>query len=156
MPFAATAVSMLVLLTLTSPSFSTSSMTRNEARQHFGSVQIYLRGGDPCRNAVPAREAIKADKVQDTADQPGRAPLAPAADVAADNVGEMRWVDRWEDIDGSGYPELARWIEAVQAASPIIERKVEPMFTPSSLVLVTIALVLTLATIEVLFRCTIS
>jgi hypothetical protein len=152
MPFAATAISMLVLLTLTPPSLSTSCMTKDEARQHFGSVRLYLHGHDRCWDAVPAREVIQADKAQGTADQPGQAP--PAA--PADNLGEMRWIDRWEDIDGSDYPELARWIEAVQAASPMIERKAEPMFTPSGVVLVAIVLVLTLATIEVLFRCTIS
>jgi hypothetical protein len=151
MPFAATAVSMLVLLTLTSPSLSTSCMTKEEAREHFGSVRLYLQGHDRCWEVVPSR-AIQADKAPGTADQPGQAPPAEAAD----NLDDMRWIDRWEDIDGSGYPELARWIEAVQVASPIIERKTEPMFTPSGVVLVAIVLVLTLATIEVLFRCTIS
>jgi hypothetical protein len=150
MPFAATSASMLVLLTLTSPSLSASCMTKDEAREHFGSVRLYLHGPDRCWQVVPSR-AIQADKAQGTADQPGQAPPE-----AADNLGDMRWIDRWDDIDGSGYPELARWIEAVQAASPIIERKTEPMFTSSGVVLVAIVLVLTLATIEVLFRCTIS
>jgi hypothetical protein len=94
---------------------------------------------------------MEADTIQGPAEQPGQAPAA----VPADNLNEVRWIDRWQNIDGSGYPELARWIEAAPAA-PIIERKGEPMFTPSSLVLVTIAVLLTLATIEVLFRCTIS
>jgi hypothetical protein len=152
MPIAATAVTMLVLLTLTLPSFPTSCMTKDEAREHFGSVHLYLHGRERCWDVVPTREAIQADRVQGRADRSTDAP--PAA--TDDEIAEMRWIDRWEDIDVSGYPELARWIETVQAASPIIERKVEPMFAPSSLVLVTIALVLTLATIEVLFRCTIS
>ncbi len=152
MPFAVTAAaSMLVLLTLTSPSFSTSScMTGDEARQHFGSMHLYLDGR--CWDVGPTTEVIQVEKMQGPADQTTDTP--PAA--AADNLDEVPWIDRWEEIDRSGYPELARWIEAVQAASPIDERKVEPMLTPSSLLLVTIAVVLTLATIEVLFRCTIS
>ncbi|MGB9118555.1 hypothetical protein [Bradyrhizobium sp.] len=47
-------------------------------------------------------------------------------------------------------------IDIVREAPPsIIERKPEPTVAPSSVVLVVIALVLMLGTIEVLFRCTI-
>ena len=50
-----------------------------------------------------------------------------------------------------------RQIDVVRAAPPsVIEREPEPMVAPGGVVLAAIAIVLMLATIEVLFRCTIS
>jgi len=69
---------------------------------------------------------------------------------------QTQWVDRWAEIDRSQYPALARWIEMVEVASPIPQPRLENAFTPRGVVLTAIAIVLTLATIEVLFRCTIS
>ena len=64
-------------------------------------------------------------------------------------------VDRWANIEPSQPPIVARWVDIVQVAPlPIIERKPEPMVKPLSVALVFFAIVLTLGTIEVLFRCT--
>lgn len=132
MPFAVTAVWMFVLLALTSSSeASTSCLTRSQARQHFGSLHLYLHR-NRCWDALATRKAAQNNKFQ------------------------REWIDRWENIDATKYPALARSIETVQLTSPIVERKVEQMFTPGSVVLAAIAIVLTLGTIEVLFRCTIS
>jgi hypothetical protein len=54
-------------------------------------------------------------------------------------------------------PDDARWIDIDQVAPPsIIERKPEPTDLPRGVVLVAIVIVVTLGTIEALFRSTIS
>ena len=66
------------------------------------------------------------------------------------------WVDRWPNIEPSELPIDARWVDIVQVAPPsIIERKPEPMVAPRGVMFVFFAIILTLGTIEVLFRCTI-
>jgi hypothetical protein len=68
------------------------------------------------------------------------------------------WVDRWIDIEPPQLPIVARWVDIVQVKPlPVIERKAEPIVSPRALVLVlaAIAMALTLATIELLFRSTI-
>jgi hypothetical protein len=66
------------------------------------------------------------------------------------------WLDRWADIEPSQPPIVARWVDIIQVAPlSIIERKLQPIITPLGMLLVFFAIVLTLGTIEVLFRCTI-
>jgi hypothetical protein len=67
------------------------------------------------------------------------------------------WVNRWVDIEPSPLPLVARWVDIVQVAPlSVIERKPEPMVTLRSMVWwVFVAIVLTLVTIEALFRGTI-
>ena len=68
------------------------------------------------------------------------------------------WVDRWIDIEPPQLPVVAPWVDIVQVRPPPnIERKPAPMVSPRAvmLVFIAIALALTLATIELLFRGTI-
>ena len=167
MPIAVIAVSMLVMLVVATPSeASQSCMSKTEARQRFGSVHIYWHGPDHCWDATPTRRhhqinkvqrKIQIHEVQEKIDQPNWHDSMSEM-LPDDEPVQTPWVDRWANIEPSQPPTLARWVDIVQVAPPpIIERKPEPMVTPRGvlLVLVFIAIVLTLATIEVLFRCTI-
>jgi hypothetical protein len=155
MPFAVTAVLAVVLLALTtSTEASQSCMTRTEARQHFGSLHLYLHPREHCWDTEPTRKAFQNIKPGTTIGQSAR--HRPSPKTAREEILQTQWVDRWAEIDRSQYPALARWIEMVEAASPIAEPRLEPAFTSHGVVLAVIAIVLTLATIEVLFRCTIS
>ena len=152
MPFAVTAVLVFVLLALTTSSqASQSCMTRAEARQHFGSLHLYLHPRERCWDAVPTRKDFRTVEPGSTV---GR--HAPSPTTAHEEIAQTVWVDRWAEVDRSQYPALARWIEMVEVASPVAEPRPEGAFTPRGAVLAAIAIVLTLATIEVLFRCTIS
>ena len=167
MPIAVIAVSMLVMLLVTTPSeASKSCMSKTEARQHFGSVHIYWHGRDHCWDATPTRRYHPTNKVQrkiqihevrGKIDQPNwHASMSEM--LPHDEPGQTPWVDRRANIEPSQPPIVTRWVDIVQVAPPpIIERKPEPMVTPRGvvLVLVFIAIVLTVGIIEVLFRCTI-
>ena len=167
MPIAVIAVSMLVMLVVTTPSeASHSCMSKTEARQHFGSVHIYWHGRDHCWDATPTsrhhqinkvHRKIQIHEVQEKIDQPNwRDSMSKM--LPDDEPVQTPWVDRWANIEPSQPPIVARWVDIVQVAPPpIIERKPEPMVTPRGvlLLLVFFAIVLTLGTIEVLFRCTI-
>src|ERR1700704_2908644 len=62
MPIAVIAVSMFVMLVVTTPSeASQSCMSKTEARQHFGSVHIYWHGKDHCWDATPSRRHHQRD-----------------------------------------------------------------------------------------------
>jgi len=151
MPFAVIAVLILVLLALTAPSdASQSCMTRAEARERSGSVHLFMHARDRCWDTAPIRNAFQIGKGRRAFAQRNFGPKA-----GPDETAQAQWVDRWVDIDPTRYPALARWIEVVQVASPIVELKAEAAFTPG-VVFAAIAIVLTLGTIEVLFRCTIS
>jgi len=173
MPVAVIVVSMLAMLVMTAPSeASQSCMSKTKARQHVGSVHIYWHGQEHCWDAIPTRHH-QIHQVQRRNDQPKwhnsmsemlpddepvRSPAArPSRDVARQvNNGAAAgapWADRWVDIEPSQPPLFARWVDIVQVATPpIIERKTKPITSPRDVVLVCIVIVLTLATIEVLFR----
>jgi hypothetical protein len=165
MPIAVIAVSMLVMLVATTPSeASRSCMSKTEARQHFGSVHIYWHGRDHCWDATPTgrhhqvkkvQRKIQIGEVQEKIDQPNwRDSMSKM--VPGDEPAQTPWVDRWANIEPSQPAIVARWVDIDQIApSPIIERSAEPMVTPRGVALVFFAIVLTLGTIEVLFRCTI-
>ena len=151
MPSAVTAALAFVLLALTtSTEASQSCRTRAQARQHFGSLHLYLHTRQRCWDAVPTRKDFRTVEPGSTV---GR--HAPSPTTAHEEIAQTVWVDRWAEVDRSQYPALARWIEMIEVAAPI-EPRPEPAFTPRGVVLAAIAIVLTLATIEVLFRCTIS
>jgi hypothetical protein len=155
MPFAVTAVLAFVLLALTtSTEASQSCMTRIEARQHFPSLHLYLHPREHCWDTVPTPRAFQIIKPGTTIGQ--RARHQPSPKAAHEEIAQTRWLDRWVEVDRSQYPALARWIELIEVASPIAEPGPDPAFTPRAVVLTAIAIVLTIATIEVLFRCTIS
>jgi hypothetical protein len=175
------AVIVVTMLVVTTPSeASQSCMSKAEARQHFGAVHIYWHGPDHCWDATPTRRhqiqrvqrRTPIHEVQRKADQPEwRDSMSEmlADDDAVPSLGASRgarhdgrddaaagtpWADRWVDIESS--PLVARWVDIAQVAPPlIVERKPEPLVTPRGAVLVLIALVLTVGTIEILFRGTI-
>ncbi|HSR09568.1 MAG TPA: hypothetical protein VLM42_20725 [Bryobacteraceae bacterium] len=153
MPVAVTAALMFILLALTAPSVASQScMGKAEARQHFGSVRIYLHRPDHCWDTIPTRRYLQTHKVQQAIDPPKRhdAILKMLPD---DEPLQTQRVDREAKIEASQLPVVARLADTAQVASPIIERKPESAVTPRGVVLVVIAIVLTLGTIEVLFRC---
>ncbi len=135
MPVVVIAVAMLVSLVLMAPSeASQACVSKTDARQHSGSVHLYRHGQDHCWDAVPTRGDHQIHRVQRAIEQPR----------PDDSMPEM-------------LPDDARGIDIDQVAPPsVIERKPEPTHFPRGVVLVAIAIVVTLGTIEVLFRCTIS
>jgi len=135
MPVVVITASILVSLVLMGPSeVSRPCVSRTDARLHSGSVHIYRHGQDHCWDAVPTRGSHQIHGVQRVIEQPG----------PEDSMPEM-------------LPDDARWIDIDQVAPPsIIERKPEPTDLSPGVVLVAIAIVVTLGTIEALFRCTIS
>jgi hypothetical protein len=135
MPVVVITASILVSLVLMGPSeASRPCVSRTDARQHSGSVHLYRHGRDQCWDAVPTRGSHQIHGVQRAIEQPS----------PDDSVPDMS-------------PDDARWIDIDQAAPPsIIERKPEPTDLSRGVVLVAIVIVMTLGTIEVLFRGTIS
>ena len=68
------------------------------------------------------------------------------------------WINRWVDVEPSTPPLDARWVDIAQTGPPaMIERKPEPTDSPHIMLLafIAIAIGLTLATIEFLFRRTV-
>ena len=163
MPIAVIAVSMLVMLVVATPSeASQSCMSKTEARQRFGSVHIYWHGPDHCWDATPTRRhhqinkvqrKIQIHEVQEKIDQPNW--HASVSEMLPDEPAQTPWGRSWTNIEPFQHPIVARWVDIVQVASLPIERKPELRVTPRSVELVFLAIVLTLGTIEVLFRCTI-
>jgi hypothetical protein len=171
MPLAVIAVSMLVMLVVVRPSdASPSCMSKTEARQHFRSTHIYWHGRNHCWDATPIRRLTQNHKAQRdrrvnevprTIDRPKW--QESMSRMVSDNepvqkAPQTPWTSRWTDIEPS-IPSLdARWVDIVQTRSPsIIEPKSEPMVSPQFILLafIIIAIGLTLATIELLFRRTV-
>jgi len=173
------AVIVAAVLVVTTPSgASKSCMTKAEARQHFGSVHIYWHGPNHCWDATPTRRngthkvqrktpirevkrKIERPKWRHSmsemlADNDPVQSIGTSADARRyGNDGAVAgtpWIDRWMDIESS--PLAARWVDIAQVERPpIIERKAERLVRPHGVVLVFVVfVVLTLGTIEVLFR----
>jgi len=134
MPVVVITVSMLLSWVLMGPSeASQPCVSKTDARQHSGSVHIYRHGQDHCWDAVPPRGNHQIHRVQRAIEQP-----------------------RPDDSMPAMLPDDARWIDIDQVAPPsIVEREPEPTDLPHGVALVAIAIVLTLGTIEALFRATI-
>jgi hypothetical protein len=159
---------MLVMLLVATPSdASPSCMSKTEARQHFGSVHIYWHGRDHCWDAAPTGRLTQNYKgqrnrriheVRRNIDQPKwRESMSEmlSDDQPVQTAPQTSWISRWTDIEPSTLPLDARWVDTAQIRSPsIVERKPAPMVSPQFilLALITIAIGLTLATIEFLFR----
>jgi hypothetical protein len=171
MPFAVIAVSMLVMLVVTTPSdASPSCMSKTEARQHFGSMHIYWHGQNHCWDATPTRRLTRTHKdqrnrwsheVRRNIDQPKWQESMSemlSDDAPVQTAPQTPWINRWTNIEPSTPPLDARWVDIAQTRSPsIIERKPEPMVAPRVMMLacIIIAIGLTVATIEFLFRRTV-
>jgi hypothetical protein len=167
-PVVVIVVSMLAMLVVTTPSdASQSCMSKAEARQHFGSAHIYWHGRDHCWDATPTRphhripgvqQKRPADEVRRKIDQPkwrdSMSKMLPE-DKPAQTAGQPPWVDRWVDLEPPQPPIVARWVDIDQVRPPsMIERQSGPMVSARTLMLIlaAMALALTLATIELLFR----
>jgi hypothetical protein len=165
---------------------STSCMSQAEARQHFPALHLYWHGKDHCWDATPAQrhqihQVQRKTPIRETEQEMDRPKIdrskwrdsmsamladdGPAQSLRAsrgarhqgndDAAAGTPWKDRWVDIETS--PLVARWVDIAQVTPPpIVERKAEPWVTLRGAVLVLFAFVLTLATIEVLFRGTIN
>jgi len=174
-------VSMLVVAT--SSEASKSCMSTTEARQYFGAVHIYWHGADHCWDASPTsqrhhqirarRETLIHEIPQASSQVEWRDSMSK---MLADSETEeptsfdaghrekkdthlgTPWINRWVEI-GPSNPLDARWVDIPQETlRSVIERKPEPMISPHVvlLVLITLAIGLTLATIEFVFRRTAS
>src|SRR6202022_2134964 len=156
MPIAVIAVSMLVMLVGTTPSeASQSCMSKTEARQHFGSVHIYWDGADHCWDATPTRRHHQIiHKIEQKIDQPkwqdSVSKMIPD-DEPVQMAAQTPWVDRRVAIEPTQLTLVARKDDIAQVTPPpLSEHNPEPR--GMVLALVSIAIALTLAIIEVLFR----
>lgn len=168
------AVIVVTILVAATPSVASEScMSKAEARQHFPSLHIYWHGPDHCWGTAPeghhqirqvlrkspdpeARHEIDRPKISQPAWRDSMSEMLPDdSSVKVDATTGTRWLDRWVEIETS--PLVARRVEIAQVAPPrgVIERKEELLVTPRGALLVLIGFVLTLGTIEVLFRRTI-
>ena len=172
------AVFVVTMLVVTTPSeASQSCMSKTEARQHFGSTYIYWHGPDHCWDATPPRhlqsQARRKPLIQEVQrksvqpewrdsmsellpnDEPAQSLRAQSSlDVNAGDVAAGKpWIDRWVDFEPSQSPVVARRVRIVQIAPPAVEHKSMLTLSPHDVVLLGfIALVLTLGTIEALYR----
>lgn len=179
------AVIVVTMLVVATPSkASRSCMSKAEAREHFPTLHIYWHGPDHCWDAMPSRrhqadqarrkepiregeQQIDLPRINEPAWRDSMSAMLPddslAPSLAASrddrsNLNEATagapWRDRWVDIETS--PVAARWVDIAQVTPPpIAERKTEPSAMLRGMALVLLAFVLTLGTIEVLFRGTI-
>jgi hypothetical protein len=171
MPVAAIAVSMLIMLGVVTPSnASPSCMSKTETRQYFGSTPIYLHGQNHCWDAKQTRRPTQNHKaqrnrriheVQRTIDQPKWQESMSemlSDDEPVQTAPQTPWINRWVDTEPSTPPLGARWVNIARDRPPsLVERKPEPVFSPHVMLLafIIIAIGLTLATIEILFRRTV-
>jgi hypothetical protein len=153
------AVIVVLMLVVATPSeASKSCMSKTEARDVYRASHLYWHGADHCWDATPTRH--RQIIVQRENDQPKWHDAMSEMlldDEPVQTTVQTPWVDRWVDIEPSQFPLAVRRVDNVQVAAPvIIERKPEPPVLSRALVwLALIAMVLTLAIIEALFRGTI-
>jgi hypothetical protein len=171
MPVAVIAVSMLIMLVVaTSSDASSSCMSKTEAGQHFGSMHIYSHGQNRCWDATPTRRLTQNHKgqrnhriheVQRHIDRPkwqeSMSELL-SDDEPVQTAPQTSRINRCTDTEPSIPPLNARWVDIARTMSPsIVERKREQMISPHVMLLAfnIIAIGLTLAIIEFLFRRTV-
>ena len=146
------AVIIVGLVVVSTPSqASRSCMTQAEARQQFATSHLYGHGGhcwDAMTPGLVQREAQRDAAKMLTVDPP---PDSPANEAPSPSV---NWENRWVEI-AQAPPTLAGDKAAQEDASANATHRIEPTFTPLRLLLAFLALALTLALIETLFRSTI-
>ena len=171
MPVVVIVVSMLAVLVMTTPSVaSPSCMTKTEARRHFGSAHIFWHGPDHCWDATPSRLSLQVDKFRRTLQtRKTQQELSARKDEPSverpkwydsmskmlpdDDAAQTPWEERWVNIESAHLPLAARWVDIVQVKASVGEEP-EPMVSLRTMILVfvVIALVIMLASIEILFR----
>ena len=160
------------MLALAAPSHASNScMTKTEARQHFGSVHIYWHGPDHCWDATPIRNRqVRSTKINhDRQVQRGRKhsdwrqamsemspddePVQTPGVRTTSGAAAAHWSDRWVNIVPVAPRPIAERMSEPKVASPALAHDSESTVTPRVVVVLAfLACVLTLATIEVLFR----
>jgi hypothetical protein len=160
MPAARITLSMFVLLVLaTGVAASPSCMSKSEARQHFGAVPLYWHGRSRCWDATAARREPRIQKALKEANPPkwrdamSKIPADAQQRVPANVSNPL--LDRWVDVGPSPVSPLTRrWVDITPVKSSAVEPKAAPLVTPQVIMLglIAIAIALTLAIIEFLFR----
>jgi hypothetical protein len=173
-PAAVIAISMLVALTMGTPSkASHHCMSKAQARQHFGSVHLYWHGRAHCWDATApgrVRESRKApaarwrDALSEILPE-SKSGILPESKSGilpeskpVQTIVAPSWLERWVDIGPSQLPLAADKVDSGRPQSPpVAERESRSGFSPRLLLLacIAVAIGLTLATIEFLFRRTI-
>jgi hypothetical protein len=167
MPVAVIALSMLIMLVVVTPSDASPSCISKTEAQYFGSMHIYWPGQNRCWEVKPTRRPTENHKalrnrrireVQRNIDQPKW--QESMSEMLSDHepvqkTTQTPWINRGVDTEPSALPLDARWLDIAQnRPPPVIERNPEPMVSPHVMLLafIIIAIGLTLATIEFLFR----
>jgi hypothetical protein len=157
-PAAVIAISMLMALMVGTPSkASQQCMSKAEARQHLGSVHIYWRGRAHCWDAIPPSPVRESRKSPPTKWRDAMSKVLPER-KPVQTIIETSWLERWVDIGPSRLPFAADSVDRAKPRSPpIVERESMSGVAPQFLLLacIAVAIGLTLATIEFLFRRTI-
>jgi len=162
-------VSMLVAAT--SSQALNSCMSKNQARQYFGSVQLYRHGPDHCWDATSTRRLQTHIRQNKAGDQPGwrQATSEMSSDSESAQVLEAQGkggvegsraaadiansLDRWVAIVRAGTPQpRADPTSGSMKVSPALAADAKSLGNPRIVVLAFLAVVMMLAIIEVLFR----
>ena|SRR5882757_8847422 len=158
MPVALIAMSVLVMLGATTPSESFAVLHEQES----GFVQINRHGWDRCWDPTPngrhpqinkVARKIRVHEVEENCDQANWYNSMWEM-LPVDEPVQAPWLDRRANIEPS--QQVSHSVGASQATTPpIIEGSHGRKVTLPGVMLVYIVIVLTLSTIEVLFRCTV-
>ena len=158
MPVALIVISVLVILGATTPSEGSRSCVSKKA----GSVHIIWHGRDRCWDATPDGRHPQINKVarkiqvleaDENCDQPNWY-NSMSEMLPVDEPLQTPWLDRRANIEPS--QQVSHSVGADQATTPsIIEGSHGRKVTLPGVMLVSMVIVLTLSTIEVLFRCTV-
>jgi hypothetical protein len=154
-PAAVIAISMLVALMVGTPSnASQPCMSKAEARQHFGSVHIYWHSRVHCWDATPPRPAHESRKSPPIKWRNAMSEILHER-KRVQTMTETSWLERWVDIGASQPPFAGDSLDRAKLQSlPVLERESMSGIAPQFLLLacIAVAIGLTLATIEFLFR----
>jgi hypothetical protein len=163
MPVAVIAVSMLIMLVVVIQSDASPSCISRSEVQYSGSMQIYWPDQTRCSEVKPmhrfpqdhkAERNRRIHEVQRNIDQQESMSEMLSDNEPAQKFTQTPWINREPSI----LPLDARWLDTAQNRPPsVIERKPEPMVSQHVMLLafIIIAIGLTLATIELLFRRTV-
>jgi len=99
-------------------------------------------------------DAVDMADARDTPSARDKPDVRDASDVQDTPDARGAWQERWVDVAQVVPPNIGPKPEEV-AAAPAIERQVEPLVSPGSVILVFLGLTLTVVIIEILFRSTI-